>query len=259
MHASNGILFNHESPRRGRTFVTRKITRAVAEISLGMQECLYLGNLDAKRDWGHAKVRRESHSDYRSYLNADAQSSSPPFYSPFRMCHPSIWCRITSRECGECFNRMSRMISSSQRERRIPLRNSSRRVSLTSVSLSSESTSSSAHLPFSSIFPPLLLTSSSKLQVYTYWPVWHVFVIDLQMARRACHDRRSRCVLADWQNPRSSRSHVLRASFFTLHSSMFVVFRSWRNSNDTATCRSRVASWNARESRASVGMEATSE
>lgn len=56
MHASNGILFNHESPRRGRTFVTRKITRAVAEISLGMQECLYLGNLDAKRDWGHAKV-----------------------------------------------------------------------------------------------------------------------------------------------------------------------------------------------------------
>jgi GDPmannose 4,6-dehydratase len=55
MHASNGILFNHESPRRGRTFVTRKITRAVAEISLGMQECLYLGNLDAKRDWGHAR------------------------------------------------------------------------------------------------------------------------------------------------------------------------------------------------------------
>lgn len=55
LHASNGILFNHESPRRGRTFVTRKISRAVAEISLGMQDCLYLGNLDAKRDWGHAK------------------------------------------------------------------------------------------------------------------------------------------------------------------------------------------------------------
>ena len=55
MHASNGILFNHESPRRGRTFVTRKISRAVAEISLGQQECLYLGNLEAKRDWGHAK------------------------------------------------------------------------------------------------------------------------------------------------------------------------------------------------------------
>jgi GDPmannose 4,6-dehydratase len=55
MHAANGILFNHESPRRGPTFVTRKITRAVARISRGMQECLYLGNIDSKRDWGHAR------------------------------------------------------------------------------------------------------------------------------------------------------------------------------------------------------------
>lgn len=55
MFASNGILFNHESPRRGETFVTRKVTRAVARISLGMQDCLYLGNLDAQRDWGHAR------------------------------------------------------------------------------------------------------------------------------------------------------------------------------------------------------------
>ncbi|AGK56297.1 GDP-mannose 4,6-dehydratase [Hyphomicrobium denitrificans 1NES1] len=55
MHASNGILFNHESPIRGETFVTRKITRAVARISAGLQSTLYLGNLDAKRDWGHAK------------------------------------------------------------------------------------------------------------------------------------------------------------------------------------------------------------
>ena len=55
MHASNGILFNHESPIRGETFVTRKITRAVAAIELGLQEKLYLGNLDAKRDWGHAR------------------------------------------------------------------------------------------------------------------------------------------------------------------------------------------------------------
>ena len=55
IHASNGILFNHESPRRGETFVTRKITRAAAKISLGMQETLHLGNLDAQRDWGHAK------------------------------------------------------------------------------------------------------------------------------------------------------------------------------------------------------------
>ena len=55
LHASNGILFNHESPLRGETFVTRKITRAVAAIHLGIQDKLYLGNLDAKRDWGHAK------------------------------------------------------------------------------------------------------------------------------------------------------------------------------------------------------------
>jgi len=55
MHASNGILFNHESPRRGETFVTRKITRAVAHIVGGLQDKLYLGNLDAKRDWGYAK------------------------------------------------------------------------------------------------------------------------------------------------------------------------------------------------------------
>jgi GDPmannose 4,6-dehydratase len=54
MFACNGILFNHESPRRGETFVTRKITRAVTRIKLGLQEKLYLGNLDAKRDWGYA-------------------------------------------------------------------------------------------------------------------------------------------------------------------------------------------------------------
>lgn len=55
MYACNGILFNHESPVRGETFVTRKITRALARIKLGLQQCLYLGNLDAKRDWGHAR------------------------------------------------------------------------------------------------------------------------------------------------------------------------------------------------------------
>ena len=55
MHASNGILFNHESPLRGETFVTRKITRAAAAISLGRQEKLFLGNLEARRDWGHAR------------------------------------------------------------------------------------------------------------------------------------------------------------------------------------------------------------
>ena len=55
MYACNGILFNHESPRRGETFVTRKITRGLARIKLGLQDCLYLGNMDALRDWGHAK------------------------------------------------------------------------------------------------------------------------------------------------------------------------------------------------------------
>ncbi|MEN3975964.1 GDP-mannose 4,6-dehydratase [Emcibacter sp. SYSU 3D8] len=73
MHASNGILFNHESPIRGETFVTRKITRAVAAIHHGLQERLYLGNLDAKRDWGHARdyvegmwriVQHETPSDF---------------------------------------------------------------------------------------------------------------------------------------------------------------------------------------------------
>lgn len=60
MHASNGILFNHESPIRGETFVTRKITRALARIVLGLQDCLYLGNLEARRDWGHARDYAEA-------------------------------------------------------------------------------------------------------------------------------------------------------------------------------------------------------
>ena len=73
MFACNGILFNHESPLRGETFVTRKITRALSRIHLGLQDCLYLGNLDARRDWGHARdfveaqwlmLQQESPSDY---------------------------------------------------------------------------------------------------------------------------------------------------------------------------------------------------
>ena len=55
MYACNGILFNHESPRRGETFVTRKITRGLSNIALGIESCLYMGNIDALRDWGHAK------------------------------------------------------------------------------------------------------------------------------------------------------------------------------------------------------------
>jgi GDP-D-mannose dehydratase len=60
MHCSNGVLFNHESPRRGETFVTRKITRGVAKIKLGQQEELVLGNLDSKRDWGESESLIES-------------------------------------------------------------------------------------------------------------------------------------------------------------------------------------------------------
>jgi len=73
MHASNGILFNHESPLRGETFVTRKITRAVAAISLGLQDRLYLGNLNAKRDWGHAR-------DYVKGMWAIVQQEEPDDY-----------------------------------------------------------------------------------------------------------------------------------------------------------------------------------
>ena len=73
MHATNGILFNHESPLRGETFVTRKITRAVASIKLGAQDVLYLGNLDARRDWGHAR-------DYVEGMWAIVQHPEPGDY-----------------------------------------------------------------------------------------------------------------------------------------------------------------------------------
>ena len=73
LHASNGILFNHESPRRGETFVTRKITMAVARILRGTQECLYMGNLDAKRDWGYAP-------DYVKMMYLMLQQEEPDDY-----------------------------------------------------------------------------------------------------------------------------------------------------------------------------------
>lgn len=73
MHASNGILFNHESPLRGETFVTRKVTRAVSRISLGMQENLFMGNLSSKRDWGHAK-------DYVEAMHLILQQDEPDDY-----------------------------------------------------------------------------------------------------------------------------------------------------------------------------------
>jgi len=73
LRPADGILFNHESPRRGETFVTRKITRAAARIKLGMQPCLYLGNLDAKRDWGYA-------GDYVELMWLILQQSEPEDY-----------------------------------------------------------------------------------------------------------------------------------------------------------------------------------
>src|SRR5689334_5707008 len=72
-HASNGILFNHEGPTRGETFVTRKITRAVAAIKFGQQDCLFLGNLDARRDWGHAR-------DYVEGMWSIVQQDEPDDY-----------------------------------------------------------------------------------------------------------------------------------------------------------------------------------
>ena len=94
MHASSGILFNHESPRRGETFVTRKITRGLSRISVGEQECLYLGNLNAKRDWGHAKdyveamwlmLQQDKPDDYviatgKQYSVKDFVDKAAPFF-----------------------------------------------------------------------------------------------------------------------------------------------------------------------------------
>ena len=94
LHASSGILFNHESPRRGETFVTRKITRGLSRISVGEQGCLYLGNLNAKRDWGHAKdyveamwlmLQQDEPDDYviatgEQYSVKDFVNKAAPFF-----------------------------------------------------------------------------------------------------------------------------------------------------------------------------------
>ena len=79
MYACNGIMFNHESPMRGETFVTRKVTRALARIKLGLQQKLYLGNLDSKRDWGHAR-------DYVEMQWLMLQQSTPPTMSSPPVC-----------------------------------------------------------------------------------------------------------------------------------------------------------------------------
>ena len=96
MHASNGILFNYKSPMRGETFVTRKITRAVAAIKLGRQDRLYLGNIDAKRDWGHAR-------EYVEGMCRMLQQEKPDDY--VLATGDSVGSRVRRmvlRRCGHC-------------------------------------------------------------------------------------------------------------------------------------------------------------
>lgn len=111
IYACNGILFNHESPRRGETFVTRKITRGLANISLGLDECLYLGNLDAKRDWGHAKdyvemqwlmMQQESPEDF--VIATGKQYSVRTFVDRCanEMGMSIRWEGTAEKECGIC-------------------------------------------------------------------------------------------------------------------------------------------------------------
>ena len=96
LYATNGILFNHESPRRGETFVTRKITRAVARIKLGMQKELYLGNLDAKRDWGYAKEyvegmwRMLQQSEAEDYVLATNETHSVREFCEIAFAHAGL-------------------------------------------------------------------------------------------------------------------------------------------------------------------------
>src|SRR5664279_2652522 len=110
-HASNGIQFNHEGPRRGETFVTRKITQAVAAIHLGKQDCLYLGNLDAQRDWGHARdyaegmwlvLQQQSPDDY---VLATGETHSVREFIEFAFAEVGIaiqWQGAGAKECGLC-------------------------------------------------------------------------------------------------------------------------------------------------------------
>jgi GDPmannose 4,6-dehydratase len=95
LFASNGILFNHESPRRGETFVTRKITRAVARIRFGLQEKLYLGNLEAKRDWGYAPEYVEA-----MWLMLQAESSDDYVIGTGESRSVREFCELAFREAG---------------------------------------------------------------------------------------------------------------------------------------------------------------
>jgi GDPmannose 4,6-dehydratase len=111
MHASNGILFNHESPRRGETFVTRKITRAAAAIEVGLQDRLYLGNLDAARDWGHARDYVEGmwrvlqQNEPGDYVLATGESHTVREFAELAFEHigrPIAWRGKGSSEKGYC-------------------------------------------------------------------------------------------------------------------------------------------------------------
>ena len=111
LHASNGILFNHESPNRGETFVTRKITRAVAAIEYGLQDCLYLGNLDAKRDWGHARdyvegmwlILQQERADDYVLATGEAHSVREFVEAAFRCTgHTLVWKGAEEEEKGYC-------------------------------------------------------------------------------------------------------------------------------------------------------------
>jgi len=97
LHASNGILFNHESPVRGETFVTRKITRAVAHIEHGLQDCLYVGNLDVKRDWGHER-------DYVEGMWRMLQQYEPDDYVLVVLLIPAFALECAASGC-KCRNR----------------------------------------------------------------------------------------------------------------------------------------------------------
>ena len=111
LHASNGILFNHESPRRGETFVTRKVTRAVARILAGKEDCLYMGNMDARRDWGYAPDfveamwRMLQHPTPEDFVIATGEMHSVREFieRAFALVHrPLAWQGKAEKEVGKC-------------------------------------------------------------------------------------------------------------------------------------------------------------
>jgi len=111
LHASNGILFNHESPRRGETFVTRKVTRAVARILAGKDTCLYMGNIDAQRDWGYApdfvegmwRILQQPKPDDFVLATGEMHSVREFIERAFALVgHPLVWQGKAAKEVGKC-------------------------------------------------------------------------------------------------------------------------------------------------------------